>query len=69
MQRNAALTAFLVLRGVSLPRATAFDPLGAGLAIACFLSSSCGFDKVNKSMQLFGRLHPFSLSYREDLHS
>lgn len=47
---TASLTAFLVLRGVSpLPRATAFDVFGAGLAIACFLNSSCYRKKcINK---------------------
>lgn len=53
---KVSLTAFLVLRGVSLPRATAFDPFGAGLAIACFLNSSCGVEDANKSINTLGRL-------------
>lgn len=46
-------TAFLVIRGVSpLPRATALDVFGAGLAIACFLNSSCKKNKTYQELML-----------------
>lgn len=38
--------AFLTLRGVSLPRATAFDDCGPGLAIASLLHSSCSHHRI-----------------------
>lgn len=53
IHRTLQLTAFLTLRGVSLPRATELDDLGAGLAMASFLNSSFwpiwGEANVNKT--------------------